>query len=278
MAATAATFSRRPAPRMASIASSDAVEPPGSAAAAANPDASLERAHAAIAAAAAKQGATASRLVNGAVSRHSLPSTVSFANLAAMHTAVKEANRQVHQYDFVATSALELVFSSRFRFAPPPPPATDNGGSRKKRQREARDDQEDAVVAARKRLARVLPATVPSEELDVAQDVLTKLVTQLRGPSQEILVQSYAMLGKKLQPSDERPRIVLALRLNAGIPVPVSQLKRCLGVCWRDGVVSTASAVSGVCDHDLPLTEEGAVSMEMGNAPMLLVTSVPLQA
>jgi len=119
---------------------------------------------------------------------------------------------------------------------------------------------------------------VPSDELDVAQDVLIKLVTQLRGPSQEILVQSYAMLGKKLQASDERPRIVLALRLNAGIPVPVSQLKRCLGVCWRDGVVSTAPAVNGVCDADLPLTEEGAASMVFGNAPMLLVTSVPMQA
>ena len=138
------------------------------------------------------------------------------------------------------------------------------------------DEHEDAVVRARTRLAKALPESVPAEELDVAQDVLVRTVKQLRGPSQELLVQSYAMLSRKLAPSDERPRVVIALRLNAGIAVPVSLLKHCLGSCWRDGVVSTASSVNGVCDQDLPLTEECSASMELGNAPMLVVTSVPI--
>ena len=134
---------------------------------------------------------------------------------------------------------------------------------------------EECVLQARKRLERIVAATVPSEELDTAQDVLVRLVTELRGPSQEMLVQSYAMLSKKLHSSDERPSIVLAIRLNAGIPIPVPHMKRCLGVCWRDGVVSIEPSVNGISDLELPLTEEGAASREQGNAPLLVVTSVP---
>jgi len=40
--------------------------------------------------------------------------------------------------------------------------------------------------------------------------------------------------------------------------------------------VSVEPSVGGVCGSDLPLSEEGAASMEQGNAPMLVVTSVPL--
>lgn len=244
----------------------------------ADAETAVRDAHEAIAATAARQGATSSRLINNTVSRHQLPDTVSFTNLSAMHSTVKEVNRKVKQYDFVATSARDLVFSSKFNFSPPEPSSGTSGNGSRKRQRDVRDEHEDAVADARKRLARLLPSSVPSEELDIAQDVLVRTITQLRGPSHEILVQSYAMLSKKLQPSDDRPRIVLAMRLNAGIPVPVSLLKHCLGLCWRDGVVSTASSVNGVCDQDLPLTDECSASMELGNVPMLVVTSVPVQA
>jgi len=238
----------------------------------------LRSAHEAITSAARSQHAVDSRLVNGTVSRHELPSTISFTNLSQLHSAVKEANKTVAQYDFVATSGRRLLFSSKFHFVPEPAPVAVTAPDKsRKRQRDARDDQEDAVLGARKSLARGAPASIPSEELDVAQDVVTKMVTQLRGPAQELLVQSFSMLSKKLQPGDDRHRIVLALRLNAGIPVPVSQLKRCLGPCWRDGVLSTEPSVNGVCDRDLPLTEEGSASMEQGNAPLLIVTSVPTQ-
>ena len=100
-------------------------------------------------------------------------------------------------------------------------------------------------------------------------------VLSLRGPAGEVLVQSYAMLTRKLKPTDALPSVVIAVRLNSGIPVPVSSLKRCLGPCWKDGVVSSESSVNGVCDRDLPLTEEGMASKRMGNLPMLIVTSIP---
>ena len=233
-------------------------------------------AHDIITNAASAQGATASILLHNSVSRHDLPATVSFTNLAAIHSAVKESNKTVPQLDFVATSGKSLVFSSKFNFVPAQlsvEAASESGSG--KRRRNVQDDHEDAVIGARRRLAKNASSALPADELDVAQEVLTKMVTGLRGPSGEILVQSFAMLSRKLQTNDERPRVLLALRLNAGIPIPVSQLKRCLGPCWRDGVLSTESSVNGVCDSDLPLSEEGAASMEQGNLSMLVVTSVP---
>tara|TARA_B110000902_G_scaffold3115_1_gene3437 strand:+ start:889 stop:1602 length:714 start_codon:yes stop_codon:yes gene_type:complete len=227
-------------------------------------------AHEIIANAAKTQGATASALLHDSVSRHDLPTTVSFTNLAAIHSAVKEANKKILQLDFVATSGKTLVFSSKFNFVSTAE-ASSESGSRKRR----RDDHEDAVIGARRRLAKNASNALPADELDVAQEVLTKMVTGLRGPSGEILVQSFAMLSRKLNSTDERPRVLLAMRINAGIPIPVSQLKRCLGPCWRDGVLSTESSINGVCDSDLPLSEEGAASMEQGNLSMLVVTSVP---
>ena len=56
----------------------------------------------------------------------------------------------------------------------------------------------------RRRLAKNASNALPADELDVAPEVLTKMVTGLRGPSGEILVQSFAMLSRKLKST---PRI-----------------------------------------------------------------------
>ena len=145
-----------------------------------------------------------------------------------------------------------------------------------KRKREMlREDQAEQVHQARKRLSAVSSDTHPIEEFDLAQKVINQLVAGLRGPAGEIAVQSYSMLTRKLKPTDERASVVIAARISAGIPILVAQLKRCLGPCWIDGVVSSENSVNGGCDRDLPLTEEGTASMEMGNRPMLIVTSVP---
>lgn len=239
-------------------------------------DDAVTRAHAGLTASAKQQSASESSLVNGVVSRHTLPATVSFSNLAALHSAVKDSNKLVPQFDFVASSAGALVFSSRFRYAPPPPPMEAAGEKSRKRRRDAGEAHEDRVSEARKQLAKLLPESVPKSELDVAESVLISLLTELRGPSRELLIQSYALLTKKLESSDERPRVVLALRLQGGVGVPVSHLKRCLGVCWKDGLLSTEPTVAGVDETDLPLSQEGRVSKDLGNLPLLLVTSVPM--
>lgn len=104
---------------------------------------------------------------------------------------------------------------------------------------------------------------------------MLRMIRDLKGPAGEILIQSYALLHKKLHAADERASLLLAFRVNAGIAVPITQLKRALGDCWKDGLVSTERTVRGICDADLPLTDEATASMQYGNLPMLIVTSVP---
>lgn len=266
-----------------------------------------------LAEAARSAGCTASKLV-GSVSRHTLPSTASFANLSALHSKTQAGaiaangatpGMVVSHRTFLATSGTSLIFSARFEKAvtneslgiesvvqqqqqpgplptsplPPPPllpppllPQPPSTG-REKRKRQLCEDQEDAVCRARKRLSSASAPELESE-LETAQAVIEKALG-LRGPAGEVLVQSYALLTRKLKPTDTQPSVVVALRLNSGLAVSILALKRCLGPCWADGVVSSESSVSGVCDRDLPLTEEGAASMAMGNLPLLVVTSVP---
>lgn len=254
----------------------------------------IQSSHEALTTVAQQQGCPRSTLV-GSVSRHELPSTASFANLAALHNTVKHQSSTVAQRAYVATSGDALVFSSKIDAvrasaastapaapaAPAAPEAPTSGSGagatgRAKRKRELlREDQAEQVSQARKRLSAVSSDAHPIEEFDLAQKVINQLVAGLRGPAGEIAVQSYSMLTRKLKPTDQRASVVIALRISAGIPILVAQLKRCLGPCWIDGVVSSESSVNGVCDRDLPLTEEGTASMEMGNRPMLIVTSVP---
>ena len=244
-------------------------------------EARFRSAHDLLARVALEQNCSDSQLVNS-VSRHVLPSTASFANLAALLAAAQQAGRHVEQRPFVATSGRRLVFSCKFDGV------SQAGGSRaaapasanKKRKRTAKDRDEahaEELTSARKRLATSCAAT-PLEELDAAQQVISRVQQSLRGPAGELVVESYAMMTRKLHPSDSRPSVVIALRINAGIPISLPALKRCLGGCWRDGVVSSEPSVNGVCEADLPVGEECAASREQGNAPMLIVTSVPLVA
>jgi hypothetical protein len=240
----------------------------------------VQAAHASLSAVALGKRCTESKLV-GSVSRHTLPSTASFADVSAMLQAAKaSAGNSLAQRSFLATLGSALVFSTSFvEEAPaalPPPPPPPPTAAQGKRKRELCEDQEEGVSKARRRLAAASgPAS--QQELDVAQRVVEQ-VLRLRGPSGEVLVQSYALLTKKLKPTDATPSVVVALRMSSGIPVPVGMLKRCMGACWQDGLVSSESSVNGVCDRDLPLTDEGAASMAMGNLPMLIVTSVPKPA
>lgn len=239
----------------------------------------VQAAHASLSAVALGKRCTDSKLV-GSVSRHTLPSTASFADVSAMLQAAKaSAGNSLAQRSFLATLGSALVFSTSFvteEPAAPPPPPPPPTAAQGKRKRELCEDQEEGVSKARRRLAAASgPAS--QQELDVAQRVVEQ-VLRMRGPSGEVLVQSYALLTKKLKPTDASPSVVVAVRLSSGIPVPVGTLKRCMGACWQDGLVSSESSVNGVCDRDLPLTDEGAASMAMGNLPMLIVTSVPKPA
>ena len=227
----------------------------------------LER-HQALSAVAKEQNCTASNLQR-AVSRHTLPETASFANLEAIRAAADVPC-------FVGTSAKELSVSAHFD-AHTNLPADDDCELRlpaKKRRRSMEaEEQAERVAEARMRLLKSMP-DLPHAELDIAERALTKLVNQLRGSEGEICVQSYALLAKKLAKEDPRPRVVIAVRLHAGVAMSVDRLKEVLGSCWADGLLTTLRTLHGISEVDLPYSPEAQAALAFGNAPLLMVTSV----
>jgi hypothetical protein len=211
------------------------------------------------------------------VSVHTLPATVSFSNLAKMHREAVGIGKNVSQTDYIATSGSDLVFSCNFKRVSVLLRASEGVVSSSKHRKRRRDDREDQAVRvdhARDRLRKCFP-DLPTSELDVARTVLVNLVNDLRGASNEVVVQSFALLAKKLHASDTKPRVLIAARLNAGIAVPLALLKRCLGPCWGDGAVTTEDSVSSVSDADMPLSEEARAARDFGNLPLMIVTSPP---
>lgn len=232
--------------------------------------------HASLVSAANAQHCRRSVLTPAKVSLHTLPETASFANIEALANAAKGTTAT-----YVATQGKDLVFSARLnnqaKKKEEEPTEDDEEAQRpKKRRRDTSAEEADRVATARLRLAKSAPA-LPSEELDAAQQVLTKLVLHLRGPNGEIVVQSYALLAKKLGVDDERARVVVAARLNAGIELKVDLLKSCLGACWKDGLLTTLPTLQGIGKLELPLSEEATAAAFFGNMSLLLVTSVPFK-
>lgn len=208
------------------------------------------------------------------VSMHTLPTTVSFANLSRLHEASKEGKKRLPQSDYLATSATDLMFSCNFKSFLNRTHDEAFVQKHRKRRRDDREDQAERVDQARARLSKCMP-DLAAAELDVARNVLVSLVNDLRGASNEVAIQSFALLAKKLHTSDLKPRVLIAIRLNAGVAVPVALLKRCLGPCWCDGAVTTESTISNVSDEDMPLSEEAKAARDYGNLPFMIVTSAP---
>lgn len=235
----------------------------------------VEALHASLVSAANAQHCRRSMLTPAKVSLHTLPETASFANIEALASAAKGAEAV-----YVATQGKDLVFSARLNDQEKKegePTEDDEEAQRpKKRRRDTSAEEADRVATARLRLAKSAPS-LPSDELDAAQQVLTKLVLNLRGPNGEIVVQSYALLSKKLGVDDERARVVVAARLNAGIELKVDLLKSCLGACWKDGLLTTLPTLQGIGKLELPLSEEASAAAFFGNMSLLLVTSVPFK-
>ena len=227
----------------------------------------FEEPHDALVQVAKAQNCSASELLRS-VSRHTLPETTSFANLDAIHGAAQVPC-------FVGTSGKELAISAHFEAHA----TVDNDATlpvKKRRRNTEAEERAERVNEARKQLSKNMP-DLPSAELDVAEIALVRLVNKLRGSEGEVCVQSYALLGKKLAQTDPRPRVVMAVRLHAGIAMPVDLLKEVLGTCWKDGLLTTLATLHGISEVDLPYSAEAKAALAFGNTPLLLVTSVPLR-
>lgn len=228
--------------------------------------------HQALTTVAVIQNCQTSSLAEGNVSMHTLPQTASFSNVDALLRVVDSGDA------YIGTSAGDMVFSVHLR---PEDADAVIEAQPKKRRRTApdanteRNDRE--IAAARARLEKSVPE-LQSAELDMAQRAITRLANELRGPAGEVVVQSTALLAKRLAPDDAHQRVVVAARLNAGIAMRVGVLRDCLGAFWTDGLLTTQPTLHGIGDIELPLSEEARAALRFGNAAILLVTSATTAA
>ena len=72
----------------------------------------------------------------------------------------------------------------------------------------------------------------------------------------------------------QRPRLIVAARLAAGVPVPLLKLRSALGACFKDGMLTTDASTLGPA-YQLPLTAAGQAVENAGQRSILLFAAVP---
>jgi hypothetical protein len=203
--------------------------------------------------------ATSSELI-GNVSRHVLPTNVAFKDLNILHEAVKSVSDKSSN-DFLTVIKDELIFSYSHSY--------EKSVDGKRKSDMAVEDEVTKMMSS-------LPEKVDSEQLTKARGVIVRLLRDMKGTQHESLVQSVLLSYQKLRSVDENPRLVIAVRLASGVPIPVGKLKGALGVCWQDGAITIDDSSDLLSSFKLPVTEEGKLAMEqLGHKPIRLVTAVP---
>jgi hypothetical protein len=216
-------------------------------------------AHQTLTRAASAVHATDSELT-GSVSRHVLPQTIAFSGLNTLHEAAKSVDGKSTS-DFVAAVNNELLFtySSAYEKA--------INGKKRKSDMSVEDEVETVL--------KPLRSKVDVKQQAEAKVVLVYLLRDLKGPNHERLVQSVVVAHQKLRASDAEPKVIIAVRLASGVPIPLGKLKAALRECWADGALTIEQESSLLSSFDLPLSEEGRLSAEIGHKPLRLVTALP---
>jgi len=223
----------------------------------------------------AKSMGLTTRVTAAGVLQVVLTETTSFKQLETYHDAVKRTAKRagVTIEDSLGSQGSELVVATRI--GAKRPRSEDVPVPNEQKLRELVEKIGTTVERVRKNASK---DTVDAQELDTARGVLERCVARLTGTGgpDDRSVQSYGVYQRKLADTDPRPRIVIAMRLNAGVAIKLSEFKSCLGACWTDGAITTADSVFGVESVELPLTAEGKASKYFGNFSVLVVTSVPV--
>ena len=225
-------------------------------------------------------------------SRHEFEDTLSFASMSSFHAIVKDFKKSVSPLDFVGSSGTSVVYSVRYN-------ASEVGSygsvllcSEKRGKKRAREEDEPCELNAKVRKAvsslraSSLGKATREVETEAACSILTRFLGSVRGSANEHVVDSWGLFARHFEPISTRPaarevtgssapvpRVVIAIRLHGGVAVSVAAIKRALGPCWADGMVTTQETeTSGI---HLPSSEASQASQAFGNKPLLIVTSIP---
>lgn len=196
--------------------------------------------------------------------------SVSFANLSAILAAATGETQRT----FVGTVDGSIVVSVNFGYerpAPAAPPARS-----KKRARDPHEDAAEQAVAQVKRRAGKA-SELEEVTLDAARSALHALLADLRGAGGETAIESYGLSFKKPEASaaEQRPRLILSVRLTPGVAVPAATLFRLLGPrCKTDGMLTTQDSTSLANGFNLPLSEQAQTAEIHGQRALTLFATV----
>lgn len=259
---------------------------------AAHPD---EAVHARIVAAAQTLQPTKSRLRNG-ISSHRVGGPVAFPVLDSFtERATAALASDPERRLFLGSVDGDLYVSVQVRARAD---ADADAGSEPKRKRQ-RDDcaerAENAVADIRKRVRANPLNCAMLAAVDVARDVIEQLLRTVKGAHREEVVESCGLSmasgaqggasmggggscnGGGGGGASERPRLIIAARLSAGVPMSLLALKRALGPCFKDGMVTTQPESLGPA-YQLPLSAAGKAVEQAGQRSLLLFAAVPILA
>lgn len=215
------------------------------------------------------QNAESSTFRNG-VSVHCMRPSISFGNLSAILSA---ASNDVHR-TFVGTVDGSIVVSVNFGYERPTPAAAP--ARSKKRARDPHEEAAEQAVAQVKRRAGA--ADAPDEAtLESARRTLHALLAGLRGAGGEIVIESWGLAFKKPEASvaNQRPRLIVSVRLTPGVAVSVATLFRLLGPrCKADGMLTTQHSSSLATGFNLPLSEHAQTAEVHGQRALTLFATV----
>lgn len=255
-----------------------------------------QRAHLTVSAAAALMRPTMSRLRNG-ISSHSVPGSVSFGLLESF---IQQARGALHPHPeerlFLGSIDGDVYMSAHVRaregLGDAGAAASAGAGSKRKRRRDDCGDRaEQAVSTVRDRVRGTPDAASMLAAVELARAVIEQVLRNVRGARNEEVVES---CGLSLAPATQltasagggppaggaapgRPRLIIAARLSAGVPMPIMALRAALGDCFADGMITTRPETLGP-SYQLPLSAAGEAVEQAGQRSMLLFAAVPTTA
>jgi len=231
-----------------------------------------------------------SRLRNG-ISSHRLTGAVSFPLLDAFtQSAAAALGADPEQRLFLGSVDGELHVSAQVSDRSNGNRDEEAEGEQPRRKRQ-RDDcaerAEGAVAHIRKRVRGADNGAAQGATLDaieLARGVIEQVLRTVKGARREEVVESCGLslsstTGTTAQgaagSASERPRLIIATRLSAGVPLPLVALRRALGTCFKDGMVTTKPESLGP-SYQLPLSAAGQAVEQAGQRSLLLFAAVPV--
>tara|TARA_Y100000389_G_scaffold201103_1_gene243009 strand:- start:1061 stop:1804 length:744 start_codon:yes stop_codon:yes gene_type:complete len=217
----------------------------------------------------------AAQILNGnhsalrnSVSSHKVKNPISFQSLDAFClNATKPGGANASQL-YISSLDGEPMISARLK--------SDTGASSTTKKKRARDDSKERAQAACIKLLRMSQGP-RREQVLLAQSTIEKLLRAIKGPNSEDVFEACGVSVAPVSESQntpQRPRLILACRLSAGVPLSLKDLRSALGACFKDGMITTQPETLGP-EYQLPLTEIGRAVENEGQRSMLLFAAVP---